>query len=64
MAGNPAPREYSYILRLWQEQDQTWRASLDDVQTGDRIGFADLETLFHFIQGHTSQINHEEKEET
>lgn len=42
----------SYLLRLWQEQGgqvATWRFSLDDPRTGERIGFADVETLLRFL---------------
>ncbi len=42
----------SFILRLWREvQSDTfnWRASLEEPETGNRIGFASLEHLFAFL---------------
>jgi len=45
-------RYVSYLLRLWQEQDEQaaiWRFSLDDPRTGERVGFADVETLLRFL---------------
>jgi hypothetical protein len=39
-------------LRLWQTgsvEQQVWRASLEHVPTGERLGFATLEQLFVFL---------------
>jgi hypothetical protein len=51
---------FSYILRLWRVEgeevqagcvnESKFRASLDDPQTGDRVGFANLEALFDYIR--------------
>ncbi len=50
---NHKPSRYlSYLLRLWcpdQSQSASWRASLEDPHTGERIGFANLEELFAFL---------------
>jgi hypothetical protein len=48
---DPSTKQYrSYLLRLWCEApDRRWRASLEDPQTGKRIGFASLEQLFAFL---------------
>ena len=45
------PAYYSYLLRLWQEDKQgnTWRMSLENVQTGERIGYANLDHLFGYL---------------
>ena len=43
----------SYILRLWaetHESDLVWRASLEDVQSGERIGFSGLAGLILFLE--------------
>jgi hypothetical protein len=58
---------FSYILRLWRvegeevqvgcEGESKFRASLDDPQTGDRVGFADLEALFDYIREVTKYAN-------
>jgi len=52
---NSAPdtqRYRAYLLRLWQTgEDETaaWRALLEDPRTGERHGFADLNSLFAFL---------------
>jgi hypothetical protein len=41
-----------YILRLWRADQSTaadWRASLESLETGQRIGFASLEQLFAYL---------------
>ena len=46
-------RSKSYLLRLWSEwRDGRWvqRASLEDAHTGERMGFADLESLFDHLR--------------
>ena len=60
MKPSDKPADYSFILRLWQiqgeeiqgarEEQWLWRASLDDPQTGDRVGFTNLEALFNYIR--------------
>jgi hypothetical protein len=45
-------RYLSYLLRIWQTcdgQKEIWRASLESPGTGERRGFADLESLFAFL---------------
>lgn len=39
---------FSYLLRLWRSDGQ-WRASLEIPETGQRIGFANLEQLFAYL---------------
>jgi len=51
-------RYLAYMLRLWQisgEDRPTWRASLEDAQTGARQGFASLDALFAFLEEKTGQ---------
>ena len=48
------PRRYlAYLLRVWPVTDEdgapAWRASREDVQTGERQGFASLEQLLVFL---------------
>jgi hypothetical protein len=46
----------SYLLRLWPTDTagrQVWRASLEQVQTSERLGFATLEQLFVFLMQQT-----------
>lgn len=49
-------RYVSYLLRLWQSRrggELVWRASLESPDTGERTGFASLESLFTFLQQQT-----------
>ena len=46
------PRYLSYLLRLWQvkvDGEFAWRASLESPNTGERRGFADLDSLYVFL---------------
>ena len=51
---DPLPHQYhSYLLRLWQikkNDDRSWRASLEDTQTGELIGFANLGALVDYLE--------------
>ena len=50
------PAAQSYVLRLWPASSagtRVWRASLTNVQTGERIGFADLASLLAFLEAQT-----------
>ena len=53
---NAAPRYQSYLLRCWEvrsrnpDQSAAWRYSLQDPQTEEKHGFADLEELVIFLQ--------------
>lgn len=42
----------SYLLRLWRVRDdgQNWRALMENVETGERHGFASIELLVAFLQ--------------
>ncbi len=41
----------SFLLRLWRTDGEacSWRASLDEMRTGQRIGFPGLEELFAYL---------------
>lgn len=49
------PRYRVFLLRLWEERGQPpdsaaiWRLSLEDAQTGERIGFASLQALNEYL---------------
>jgi hypothetical protein len=54
--GKQQPIVRSYLLRLWPAGSagkQIWRASLENMQTGERLGFANLEQLFMFLMQQT-----------
>ena len=54
----PTPPPYhTYLLRCWQERStegieeiKVWRFSLEEPRTGQRRGFASLETLLAVLQ--------------
>ncbi len=55
MAGEQR-RYVAYLLRLWQVTSgggRVWRASLQDVQTGERQGFASVAQLIAFLEAQT-----------
>lgn len=57
---NQQPTALSYLLRLWPAGvtgQVVWRASLENVQTGERLGFATLEQLFVFLMQQTEQTS-------
>jgi hypothetical protein len=52
------PTSRSYLLRLWpivSAEQQAWRASLEDVQSGERLGFASLEQLCVYLMQQTER---------
>ena len=43
----------SFVIRLWLVHDEgegTWRVSLRSVQTGEHLGFANLEEAFGYLR--------------
>ncbi len=43
----------SYLLRLWPASGESaaeWRASLEEVGSGERVGFASLEALVEYLK--------------
>jgi hypothetical protein len=47
---------HSYLLRLWQVKTNgnNWRATLEDVETGDRHGFPSIAALIGYLEELTS----------
>lgn len=48
------PDYHSFLLRMWlvKNGDQgRWRASLEDVQSGELRGFVELEDLLGYLEG-------------
>jgi hypothetical protein len=44
----------AYLVRMWQENEEIpWRASAQSARTGEKIFFADLESLFIFLRAQT-----------
>ena len=52
-----AKREYvAYLLRLWRENPEgTWRALLENPNSGEREGFADLAELVAYLENKTGE---------
>jgi hypothetical protein len=51
---------YSYLLRLWQVHaygENAWHILLENVQTGEKRGFASLEELFAYFDQVVEQEN-------
>ena len=51
--GREQPKCHSYLLRLWQVRAGgrwVWRASLEDAQSGGRLGFDSVEALCCHLQ--------------
>ena len=49
-------RYVAYLLRLWLSDnagEPVWRGSLEDPHTGNRLGFADLPSLFEYLRKQT-----------
>ena len=61
------PADYvSYLLRVWRsngEDSSTWRASLENPHTGERMGFACLEDMFILLRQETSRTDGPELDE-
>ena len=61
----PAQSDYhSYLLRMWRVQGEGgagWRASLEEVHSGELHGFQDLAALLRYLEslGRTSQQENE-----
>lgn len=53
------PVYHSYMLRLRPQKGRgllTWSVSLQDVQTGERLGFASLQALFEYLSQVTQRL--------
>ena len=49
----PSTTYFSYVLRMWQTQTDTrleWRASLENIETGEKHGFTSLDDLLVFLK--------------
>ncbi len=46
-------RYLAFLVRMWSVHSNgelVWRASAENVHTGERHGFADMESLFDFLR--------------
>jgi hypothetical protein len=56
----PEPKYHSYLLRLWQEDDEersNWRFVLVNLIRNEERGFASLERLVTFLQEQMDKIS-------
>jgi hypothetical protein len=57
----PKPSHYSsYLLRVWHSAEgdpQGYRISLQDLATGERLGFATLVSLFAFFEATSAEAS-------
>lgn len=48
---SPPHMYQAFLLRLWHEEGSSMvRATLEDAQSGQRMGFANLQHLFAFLE--------------
>lgn len=61
----PPKKSYiAYLLRLWRvnsAERPDWQASLEDPHSGKQIGFADLVSLFSYLEDQTGSNQDREK---
>ena len=53
-------KNYSFLLRLWQvpaNEEHDWRILLENVQTGEKRGFASLEDFLVYLSQVTAETN-------
>jgi len=51
---------YSFLLRLWQvptNDEHDWRILLENVQTGEKRGFANLDEFLAYLSQVTAETN-------
>jgi hypothetical protein len=49
---------YSFLLRLWQVKEdggQEWRATLENVESGEKRGFTNVEDLLAYLSQVTAK---------
>ncbi|NUM43531.1 MAG: hypothetical protein HUU38_02410 [Anaerolineales bacterium] len=55
---------HAFLLRIWRETGECWRVSLQSIRTGERYGFADLQTAMQFVEQNLRQGEpHEENDD-
>jgi hypothetical protein len=58
------PEYIAFMLRLWKARDdnECWRASLEDVRTGEKRGFTSVEDLFAYLRLSTESSEKDAKD--
>ena len=63
MKKHPGRNYLAYILRLWDEGEETsWRATLESPQNGKRYAFSNLKKLYTFLEARTGVKEYKENE--
>ena len=63
-AGGTPSMYLSFLLRLWRESEHgAWRASLEDVITGERHSFPNLASLFAFLEAECRRMATQRRED-
>lgn len=64
------PHYHSFILRLWQEGgvavdgSTTWRVSLEDPHSAERVGFKNLDEFFQYLARWSDKLPSDEPDES
>jgi hypothetical protein len=56
MKTSDVPHYLSYLLRLWLENGEegmSWRVSLESTESGERVGFANLDLMVEYLNQKT-----------
>jgi hypothetical protein len=56
MKTSDVPNYLSYLLRLWLENGEegiSWRVSLESTETGERVGFANMDLMVEYLNQKT-----------
>lgn len=52
----PKPGYLAYLIRLWKDRPTSpWRASIENPHTGERASFAELPSLFQYLEQRTAE---------
>ncbi|MDA0246183.1 MAG: hypothetical protein OT477_22455 [Chloroflexi bacterium] len=54
---------HAYLLRVWREEGDGWRVSLQPTGSPERFGFADLHTALAFVEQHLRNSSQEMRHE-
>jgi len=55
---NPAQASgyLAFLIRMWKDRGASpWRASIENPHTGERASFAELSSLFEYLEERTSE---------
>lgn len=58
-----SPDYHAYLLRIWREEGEGWRVSLQSARTGERHGFANLQKAVQFLTQDLKQGDPDEKKD-